>query len=205
MTAKRVSFNEHLTLFAVRPVHNKSHILVVLSLVGYTDGKPLPLLSSLSQPTVARATETAAKMCVKSLVSHIFRHAPVTKCANTAFSHIHHPKCPGDHPLLHKTALQLPARLIRVPRMGLEPTQTLLPKGFSCCYGFRHRKNSVRSLDYSFTMESSSLGVPCLVSAPSFLRLGSRLPSALPAKASLNLRYSTSLFSERALNFVFPR
>ena len=54
--------------------------------------------------------------------------------------------------------------------------------------------------DYSFTM-TSVLGVSCLVSAPSsvFRRLGSRLPSALPVKASLNLRHSTSLFSERAL------
>ena len=61
----------------------------------------------------------------------------------------------------------------------------------------------VRSLDYSFTIERGSLGVPCLVSAPSsFQRLGSRLPSALPVKVSLNLRHSTSLFSESALNYV---
>ena len=54
--------------------------------------------------------------------------------------------------------------------------------------------------DYSFTMGHCPLGVPCLVSAPSsFQRLGSRLPSALPAKVSLNLRHSTSLFSESAL------
>ena len=33
--------------------------------------------------------------------------------------------------------------------------------------------------DYSFTMDPGSLGVSCLVSAPSsFRRLGSRLPSA---------------------------
>ena len=44
------------------------------------------------------------------------------------------------------------------------------------------------------------LGVPCLVSAPSsYWRLGSRLPSALSVKVSLNLRHSTSLFSESAL------
>ena len=61
---------------------------------------------------------------------------------------------------------------------------------------------SVCGLDYSFTVGLSPLGVPCLVSAPSsFQRLGSRLPSALPGKVSLNLRHSTSLFSESALNF----
>jgi len=44
------------------------------------------------------------------------------------------------------------------------------------------------------------LGVPCLVSAPSSSqRLGSRLPSAFSVKVSLNLRHSTSLFSESAL------
>ena len=62
--------------------------------------------------------------------------------------------------------------------------------------------------DYSFTLDlnqSKSLGVSCLVSAPSsFRRLGSRLPSALPVKASLNLRHSTSFLSERALNLVLP-
>ena len=61
---------------------------------------------------------------------------------------------------------------------------------------------AVCSLDYSFTVDFS-LGVSCLVSAPSFFqRLGSRLPSALPVKASLNLRHSTSLLSERALNLA---
>ena len=60
---------------------------------------------------------------------------------------------------------------------------------------------SVCGLDYSFTMERCSLGVSCLVSAPSsFQRLGSRLPSAFPVMVSLNLRHSTSLFSESALN-----
>ena len=59
---------------------------------------------------------------------------------------------------------------------------------------------SVCGLDYSFTVEPGSLGVSCLVSAPSsFQRLGSRLPSALPVMVSLNLRHSTSLFSESAL------
>ena len=59
---------------------------------------------------------------------------------------------------------------------------------------------AVCGLDYSFTMEPGSLGVSCLVSAPSsFRRLGSRLPSALPVMVSLNLRHSTSLFSESAL------
>ena len=62
---------------------------------------------------------------------------------------------------------------------------------------------AVCGLDYSFTMGRGSLGVPCLVSAPSsFQRLGSRLPSALPVKVSLNLRHSTSLFSESALKLV---
>ena len=66
---------------------------------------------------------------------------------------------------------------------------------------------SVCGLDYSFTMgRPGPLGVSCLVSAPSsYQRLGSRLPSALPVKVSLNLRHSTSLFSERALNCAFPR
>ena len=59
---------------------------------------------------------------------------------------------------------------------------------------------SVCGLDYSFTVEPGSLGVPCLVSAPSSSqRLGSRLPSAFSVKVSLNLRHSTSLFSESAL------
>ena len=59
---------------------------------------------------------------------------------------------------------------------------------------------TVCGLDYSFTMGLCPLGVPCLVSAPSsFQGLGSRLPSALPVKVSLNLRHSTSLFSESAL------
>ena len=85
-----------------------------------------------------------------------------------------------------------------VPRMRLELTRTLLPKGFSYHYGFRH--HSVCGLDYSFTIGMRPLGVPCLVSAPSsFQRLGSRLPSVLPVKVSLNLRHSTSLFSESAL------
>ena len=58
-------------------------------------------------------------------------------------------------------------------------------------------------LDYSFTVGLCPLGVPCLVSAPSSIwRLGSRLPSALPAKVSLNLRHSTSLFSDSALKCV---
>ena len=62
---------------------------------------------------------------------------------------------------------------------------------------------SVCGLDYSFTVELGSLGVSCLVSAPSsFRRLGSRLPSALPAMVSLNLRHSTSLFSGSALKFA---
>jgi hypothetical protein len=44
---------------------------------------------------------------------------------------------------------------------------------------------SVCGLDYSFTVELGSLGVSCLVSAPSsFRRLGSRLPSARPPDAS---------------------
>ena len=59
---------------------------------------------------------------------------------------------------------------------------------------------SVCGPDYSFTVDLKSLGVSCLVSAPSSRRrLGSRLPSALPVKASLTLRQSTSLLSERAL------
>ena len=58
----------------------------------------------------------------------------------------------------------------------------------------------VCGLDYSFTMGLGPLGVPCLVSAPSSSqRLGSRLPSAFSVKVSLNLRHSTSLFSESAL------
>ena len=61
-------------------------------------------------------------------------------------------------------------------------------------------EHNVCGPDYSFTMGLCPLGVPCLVSAPSSLRrLGSRLPSALPVKVSLNLRHSTSLFSESAL------
>ena len=65
---------------------------------------------------------------------------------------------------------------------------------------------SVCGLDYSFTVEPGSLGVSCLVSAPSSIqRLGSRLPSALSVKVSLNLRHSTSLFSESALNCALPR
>ena len=65
---------------------------------------------------------------------------------------------------------------------------------------------SVCGLDYSFTVEPGSLGVSCLVSAPSsFQRLGSRLPSALPVMVSLNLRHSTSLFSESALKCALPR
>ena len=65
---------------------------------------------------------------------------------------------------------------------------------------------SVCGPDYSFTMDHYSLGVPCLVSAPSsFQRLGSRLPSALSVKVSLNLRHSTSLFSESALKCALPR
>ena len=64
---------------------------------------------------------------------------------------------------------------------------------------------AVCGLDYSFTV-GFPLGVPCLVSAPSsFQRLGSRLPSAFPVKVSLNLRHSTSLFSESALNSALPR
>ena len=97
-----------------------------------------------------------------------------------------------------------------MPRAGIEPARPFRAKGFSCCYGFRHRTGrqrprSVCSPDYSFTVDSSSLGVSCLVSAPSSIgRLGSRLPSALPVKASLNLRHSTSLFSERALKCLSP-
>ena len=97
-----------------------------------------------------------------------------------------------------------------VPRAGLEPARPFRAKGFSYCYGFRHRMRrqrlrSVCSPDYSFTVDPSSLGVSCLVSAPSSIgRLGSRLPSALPVKASLNLRHSTSFLSERALNLVLP-
>lgn len=65
---------------------------------------------------------------------------------------------------------------------------------------------SVCGPDYTFTMDHYSLGVPCLVSAPSsFQRLGSRLPSALSVKVSLNLRHSTSLFSESALKCALPR
>ena len=97
----------------------------------------------------------------------------------------------------------------KVPRAGLEPARPFRAKGFSCHYGFRHRLRLPRVVcgpDYSFTMEPGSLGVSCLVSAPSsFQRLGSRLPSALPVKASLNLRHSTSLLSERALIRALPR
>ena len=96
-----------------------------------------------------------------------------------------------------------------VPRAGIEPARPFRAKGFSCHYGFRHRGASLRFVcgpDYSFTMEIISLGVSCLVSAPSSLRrLGSRLPSALPVKDSLNLRHSTSLLSKRALNLALPR
>ena len=61
---------------------------------------------------------------------------------------------------------------------------------------------SVCGLDYSFTVGPDPLGVPCLVSAPSsFQRLGSRLPSALPVKVSLNLRHSTLSLSGQALKF----
>ena len=59
---------------------------------------------------------------------------------------------------------------------------------------------SVCGPDYSFTMGPGPLGVSCLVSAPSFFRrLGSRLPADSPGRVSLNLRHSTSLFSESAL------
>ena len=96
---------------------------------------------------------------------------------------------------------QLLANLV-VPRAGIEPARTFLPKGFSCHYGFRHL--FVCGPDYSFTM-TDVLGVSCLVSAPSSSRrLGSRLPSALPVKASLNLRHSTSLLSEIALKSLSP-
>ena len=95
-----------------------------------------------------------------------------------------------------------------VPRAGIEPARPFRAKGFSCHYGFRHRGASLRFVcgpDYSFTIETISLGVSCLVSAPSSVRrLGSRLPSALPVKAPLNLRHSTSFLSERALNLVLP-
>ena len=90
-----------------------------------------------------------------------------------------------------------------MPRAGIEPARPFRAKGFSYHYGFRHRSRLPRVVcgpDYSFTMELGSLGVSCLVSAPSsFRRLGSRLPSALPVMVSLNLRHSTSLFSESAL------
>jgi len=65
---------------------------------------------------------------------------------------------------------------------------------FSYHYSF-HYQLPVCGLDYTFTI-SYDLGVPCLVSAPSLVGLG----SGLAVKPSLNLRYSTSLFSERALN-----
>ena len=103
-----------------------------------------------------------------------------------------------------------------VPRAGIEPARPFRAKGFSYHYGFRHHfclwsgptmafaTISVCGLDYSFTM-GFPLGVPCLVSAPSSIqRLGSRLPSALSVKVSLNLRHSTSLFSESALNCLSP-
>jgi len=91
-----------------------------------------------------------------------------------------------------------------VPRAGIEPARPFRAKGFSYHNGFRH--HSVCGLDYSFTIGPGPLGVSCLVSAPSSSqRLGSRLPSALPVKVSLNLRHSTSLFSESALNCAFPR
>ena len=100
--------------------------------------------------------------------------------------------------------------LSKVPRAGIEPARPFRAKGFSYCYGFRHRMRRLRlrsvcSPDYSFAMDASSLGVSCLVSAPSSTgRLGSRLPSALSVKASLNLRHSTSLLSERALKSLSP-
>ena len=59
---------------------------------------------------------------------------------------------------------------------------------------------TVCGLDYSFTVGNDPLGVSCLVSAPSsFKRLGSRLPSALSVKVSLNLRHSTLSLSGQAL------
>ena len=91
-----------------------------------------------------------------------------------------------------------------VPRTGLEPVQTLRSKGFSYHYGLRHHLCLWSGL-FLHREAISSLGVSCLVSAPSsFQRLGSRLPSALPVKVSLNLRHSTTLFSESALNLALP-
>ena len=102
----------------------------------------------------------------------------------------------------NKPRIKLIINLIRgnfVPRTGLEPVQTLRSKGFSYHYGLRHHLCLWSGL-FLHREAFGSLGVSCLVSAPSsFQRLGSRLPSALPVKVSLNLRHSTSLFSESAL------
>ena len=96
-----------------------------------------------------------------------------------------------------------------VPRAGIEPARPFRAKGFSYHYDFRHQDGAavpVWGLDYSFTIGQDPLGVSCLVSAPSsFRKLGSRLPSAPSGKVSLNLRHSTSLLSESALNFALPR
>ena len=89
-----------------------------------------------------------------------------------------------------------------MPRAGIEPARPFRAKGFSYHYGFRHPFRFVVWTIPSPWNLIDSLGVSCLVSAPSsFQRLGSRLPSALPGKVSLNLRHSTSLLSESALNF----
>ena len=51
-----------------------------------------------------------------------------------------------------------------VPGTGVEPVQPFLATGFSCHYGFRHLSFVVRTIPSPWT---KSLGVSCLVSAPS--------------------------------------
>ena len=113
--------------------------------------------------------------------------------------------CPSKNGAVRHEKTQMLWHLgLLVPRAGLEPARPFRAKGFSYHYSFRYRHN-VCGLDYSFTMGPYPLGVSCLVSAPSFfLRLGSRLPAGLPGRVSLNLRHSTSLFSESALNDLSP-
>ena len=108
----------------------------------------------------------------------------------------------GERPLIHtisgtKRAARFAA--LFVPRTRLELVQTLRSKGFSYHYGLRHHLCLWSGL-FLHREAISSLGVSCLVSAPSsFQRLGSRLPSALPVKVSLNLRHSTTPLSGSAL------
>ena len=103
---------------------------------------------------------------------------------------------------IYKAVLRCPGRESN-PHGRFGPRDFLASMAFATGFS-KHYRVSVWSPDYSFTMDFWSLGVSCLVSAPSSKRLGSRLPSALSVKASLNLRHSTSLLSGRALKFSSP-